>query len=259
MHRHVERNFGHPVDGIACIATTRELRSDSPMVIAMVAAEMIRNPDLAMRDFECIALGRPDSYFSPLVVDACKREETAATKTNVSGASDLAFVSDGCAQVIVELQGDRVVQVFESFVEPTATSPLQPSIIRLAQADAYIAHGCRNVSADVHEWASLCETLVPQGIQVTHAPTGQAITTAFALTRDLMRQGRLEVLPRTAEQLKRVQTGQSGSPQLVRRTGEGHCDLVSALVQAVWLDRRHGPMGGSGGEKPGSLRGGWTT
>lgn len=257
MHKHVERNYAHPVDGLACIGRTLDMRPESQMLRDMYATAMLREPAVAMRDYDCVPIGRPDAYFSVAVVDACTRELTVRTRAQVSGASDLAFVSDGCAQVIIERQGNRIVMVFESFEEPTPGAPLIPSVIRQRQKDAFLAYGCFCVSADVHEWASLCESLVPAGIQVARAPLDRANVTAFALTRDLMRSGRLDVLPRTAEQLKRVQTKNDGSPGLPRNAGSGHCDLVSALVSAVWLDRRHGPLDGGQAEKPMSLRGGW--
>jgi hypothetical protein len=259
MHTHVERNFGHPVDGISFVATTRRMRPDSPMMGEMVTNALLVDPALAMRDYECIPLGRPDSYFAPIMVDGCVITIAQRQNSRVSAACDLAFVNDGCALVVIERQDNRLVQVYERFIQPTPAQPLRPSEVRSEFLNTIKAHNCNTCAADVHEWSSLCEVLIPAGIQVMHAPVAQSSVTAFALTRDLMRSGKLSVLPETARQLKRVTTSPDGSPKLPRTAGEGHSDLVSALAAAVWLDRRHGPLDGGGGGSFGTLRGAWVT
>jgi len=257
MHAHVERNWAHPVDGLAAIARTRQLRTDSRMVLEMVADEMRRNPTKAMRDYECIPIGRSDSYFEIAVVDA-RTAQHEPTRSRVTGAVDLAFVRDGCALVVLERQGDRLVQVREEFVEPTVSEPLKPSLIRERFAAILLAHSCIQCAADVHEFASLSESFLPLGIQVTHAPTAQKSVTSFATTRDLLRDGKLDVLPRTARQLKSVTTNGKGEPEVPRKPGEGHADLVSAPVAAVNLDRRHGPLVGGRQLRPEGFRGSFT-
>ena len=259
MHAHVERNWGHPVDGLAAVGKTRDMRPDSAELLERIGDEMLRDPTIAMRDYECIPIGREDAYFENLIVDARTVEQATSRKERVTCAVDLAFVRDGCALVVLERHGDRLVQVREEFVQPTVHAPLQPSVIRDRFAGILLGHNGYHCAADVHEFASLCESFLPKGIQVTHAPTAQQLVTAFAMTRDFLRDGKLDVLSHTARQLKSVRTNGRGEPEVPRRPGEGHADLVSALVAAVWLDRRHGPLGAGAAAKPGTLRGSYVS
>ena len=257
MHAHVERNHGHPIDGLAAVATTLQLRPDSEMVKEMVARELLRNPSVAQRDFFCVPMGREDSYFKSTDIDACTIDVAAPAREKVSGAVDLGFISDGSGGLALERQGDVLVQTCEYLAVPKPGAPLLPSVIRRTMGDMLQAAGVSLVAADVHEFASLCEDFIPRGLQVVHAPTGGKVATAAAITRDLLRARQLKVLPQTAAQLKLVLTAPNGEPSM-KRSSKGHGDLVSALIAAVWLDRRHGALGGAPQERPQSHKGGWT-
>lgn len=257
MHKHVEKNHGHPVDGLAAVATTLQLRPED-MYKDMVARELLRNPDIAQRDFFCVPMGRSDSYFKATDVDACTIHEVQPTRQLVSGAVDLGFISDGSGGTAIERVGSGLVQTWEYLALPQGGTTLLPSVIRRTLGDGLQAMGADICAADVHEFASLCEDFIPRGIRVTHAPTGASVSSAAAILRDLLRARAIKVLPQTAAQLKSVTTSSSGAPS-VKRSAKGHGDLVSALMAAVWLDRRHGPLTGGRQERPGSFRGGWTT
>ena len=258
MHKHVEKNHGHPIDGLAAIATTLQLRPED-MYKDMVARELLRNPDVAQRDFFCVPMGRDDAYFKHTDIDACTIQVASPQRERVSGAVDLGFISDGSGAVTLERQGDSLVQTWEYLALPkgSGNEPLLPSVVRRTMGDGLIAAGANLCAADVHEYASLCEDFIARGIQVSHAPTGASVKTAGAIVRDLIRARQLKILPQTAEQMKRVQTDPSGGPK-TKRSAKGHGDLVSALLAAVWADRRHGAIGGSPVSRPESLRGGWT-
>lgn len=261
MHRHVERNYGHPVDGLAAVATTRQLRPPgSPGaddVLEMLASEYMRRPETARRDYECIPMGREDAYFRAADVDACTIDAPPGHRDDVTGGVDLAFLSDGSGGITVARHAGALWMTWEYLALPQGGRPLMPSMVRQTIGDGLIAAGANVCAADVHEYASLCEDLVPRGIAVTKAPTGGEVATAFGLTRELLRARMLHVLPGTAKQLKSVRTKPSGEPR-VDRNRDGHADLVSALVAAVWRDRRHGPLSGGHTERPAAFRGGWT-
>ena len=191
-------------------------------------------------------------------MDACTIHEVQPTRQLVSGAVDLGFISDGSGGTAIERVGSGLVQTWEYLALPQGGTTLLPSVIRRTLGDGLQAMGADICAADVHEFASLCEDFIPRGIRVTHAPTGASVSSAAAILRDLLRARAIKVLPQTAAQLKSVTTSSSGAPS-VKRSAKGHGDLVSALMAAVWLDRRHGPLAGGRQERPGSFRGGWTT
>lgn len=257
MHKHVEANWGHPKTGLAAIGGSRKMRPDSQTVLDRIADEMMRDPLIAQRDYDCIPLGREDSYFKASDVDACTLDGPPMYRECVTGGTDLGFITDGSGGLTLARQDATLWQTWEYLALPRDGKRLLPSIVRMTIGDGLLAAGANLVAADVHEYASLCEDLIPRGIQVAQAPTGVALGSAFGLVRELIRAGRLRVLPTTAAQLKKVRMKPSGEPR-VDRSKDGHCDLVSALVAAVWLDRRHGPLVGGHDARPAAMRGGWT-
>ncbi len=103
------------------------------------------------------------------------------------------------------------------------------------------------VAADQHEFTSAVEHGRNNKIRIVPGYSSAEKEAAFAYLRQLLREDRVRFSdPRLAKQLGSVMSkataGGGLSIVLPRSRVGGHADLVSALVQAAWLDRRNGPM-----------------
>jgi len=244
MSQHVERNFGHPVDGLAAVATTRNMRTDSQHIQKMVAREIATRDDNALREYECVMTQIPGAFFDTPSIAACTTESPAITHCYATAAIDAAFLHDSFGLVAIERQGDKIVQTLEFERRPEPDKPLDPFATRAEAIELCKAYSALVVGADVHEWASTAVQLTQAGIQVTKAPTANAFATAAYQLRALLRAGKITVLPETAKQLKAITQTNAGLPELPR-SAHGHCDLVAALITSIHLDQRHGPVGAS--------------
>ncbi len=254
----VRENHGKPTTALAGIAPTLYMRPDDPGVAMQVAAMMAHSPEKALREFECVRGEDEGAFFPPAAVDAAVRGGIVATGQKVSAACDLAFLYDGSALIITERQESSLVVTHVDFVP----SPSVPSVVRLRFLTSCKARGAHICAADVHEWSTTAEFFAASGVQLSKAPAAQTRDAAYGLVRRMLRDGTLIIPndPRLIRQLKSV-TGkptQSGALTIsLPRSHGSHADLVSALVAAVWLDRRHGPIGLSL-ERPSALKSGWT-
>jgi hypothetical protein len=253
------RSYGHPNYSIACKAPTLLLR-DTEQNRARYEARKARSPQDAAREFDCEDVDASGYYFEASSIDRARSlSDLKRTSGRTSCGVDLAFLSDGCAQIIVERQtvtdGQRLAVVSLDLFKPSPGQPLQPSAILATFALRALENGCRVIVGDHHYAASLREAALVHGLQVATGPGSPSDSdAAFQHVRDLFRESMLAIGPvgdpdsdALAEQLKSVlyshePTGRI-KPVLPRVAGEGHCDLVSALVLAVWWDRmRHGPL-----------------
>jgi hypothetical protein len=197
-----------------------------------------------MREYECVRMAPENGFLHPDDVKAATRDAIPVTKLLASSGVDLAFLHDACGQVITERQGDLVAVTLVDLVP----SPSVPSETRKRFADQAIAHGARYMAADVHEWSTTAEYMTALGIQFTKAPTAASRDAAFGLMRRLFRERKILIPndPRLIKQLLALRSDPTPSGALgidLPRGPSGHCDLVAALLSALWLDRRHGPVG----------------
>lgn len=254
------RSYGHPNLSIAAKAPTLLLR-DTPQNRERYEARKLRSPQDAAREFDCEDVDASGYYFEASSIDRARADSPIPRRNDrTSCGVDLAFLSDGCAQVIVERRGDAIggqsiAVVSLDLFTPKPGQPLQPSVILADFALRAFEFNCRTIVGDHHYAASLREAALVQRLQVATGPDGPAASdSAFQYVRDLFREGMLAIGPigdvdsdALAEQLKSVLYSHEPNgrikPVLPRVAGEGHCDLVSALVLAVWYDRMlHGPL-----------------
>jgi hypothetical protein len=151
---------------------------------------------------------------------------------------------------------------------PEPGKPLNTSVICRKYVDDAREGGCTELTADKHYILTIREAAAPFQMQVLqgHPSLGrQQKTDAFMYARDLLRENAL-VLPNNpmlVSQMKSViavpQRGGSMTFVLPRRSGAGHADLIPALLNALWHDRRHGAFraGAQGMQAPQAMRGGW--
>lgn len=248
-----ERNFGNPTTALAARAPTLLMRDHAPDIVAKVAREKERDEQNALREYECIPGNGQGLFFEASTIDkALSTVPVPPQRYRASAGIDLAFRSDASALVVVERQGDRIVVVHCTLLLPRPGEPLVPSQVVEQYASEARLYGCREFIADGHYIETLREGAAKKNIQVIHGPTSKAVEGSFLYVRDLLREGRLIVSPDLGAgsalltQLRSViahaQPGGALRAVLPRAGGGGHADLVSALVMAIWLDRRFGPL-----------------
>jgi hypothetical protein len=265
-------NFGKPTHALVALAPSLVMRDNQADLAATREAEYAKSATDAAREFDCIITDAEGVFFESTLVDqAVAGARPMARKQKGSSGIDLAFVNDSAAHVAVERQGHSVVVVHVDMVSPKKGKPLVPSEVCASFVEDARDIGCSALISDGYYIETTREHATKAGMQVVRSPVAaKDISSAFVYLRDLLREGLLVLPPdpRLVGQLKSVLSvpmpGGRIKPELPRRRGQGHADLVSALVNAVWHDRRHGPMlrgterVGNVVNMPQTFAGGWT-
>ena len=228
-HRLFRENWGRPQVALCARATTIVMRDHDPFWVKKREAEYLRDPMNAAREYDCERGSAEGCFFEAASVDAAKSSNIVTERYRTCAGIDLAFRSDSSSLVITERQTSVLV-----VVRTEVDSPRQELV-----ADSHYIESAREAASSV-------------GMQVAEGPslTGDK-EASFVYLRDLLREGLL-VLPDNEYllmQLKSVmvvhQSGGGLRIVLPRKAGSGHCDLVSALVNAAWFDRmKYGPLTG---------------
>ena len=262
-----DKNYGAPSNALVAFGPTHLMRrwtdparadlcEQYQETLDLIESERERDPGEALREFDCVCTAVGGMYFNTSDIDRAITPGIVATRNRATGGLDLGYRNDSSGAVAVErqnarapLEGFRLVVTVCSLVSPQPGVPLEPSIVIKGFAEKLIAVGCPMVAADQHEFTSAQEHGRNNGLRVMPGYSTVDREKAFQHLRELFREGRISVPdePTLARQLKSVmskpQVGGGLQIILPRGKGSGHADLVSALVQAVWLDRRNGPLG----------------
>jgi hypothetical protein len=251
-----QRNFGHSKTAIVCKAPTLLLR-DTPQNRARYESMRAHRPTNAAREFDCEDVDASGCYFRASSIDQARaKSDVELTGGRTSCGVDLAFLSDGCAQVIVERRsgadgGQSLAVTLVDIFLPRPGLPLSPSSVLGVFSTHALDQSVRVLAGDSHYIASLRDEAQRWGLQVMTGPVGpQKIAESFQDLRVLLDERRITLPPvgdpdgdALADQLKSVlfahEPGGLEKPILPRIAGEGHCDLVSALVLAVYNDQSH--------------------
>lgn len=239
-----EANWKQPTTGIALKATTLVMRDHAPFWVRKVEKELRRAWSNAQREYLCNTGDVADSWFEVATIDRAVCDTVDATGVRAIAGIDLAFRSDSSAIVITERQ-ERLAVIAVATDTPTRGIPLKPSIIGRKYAKLAKEHGCRELVADSHYIESAREAATEEGLAVIEGPsiTGDK-EDSFTYMRDLFRDDLVALLNDASlvKQLKSVrvvyQSGGGIRIVLPTRPGEGHCDLVSGLVNAAWWDSK---------------------
>jgi hypothetical protein len=245
-----EENFGHPTTAIAVMASTPMMRDNDPALLRKIDAEMARKPDAAQREYFCILVdGAAGAFFEGTTLTAAIAGVSyVPTKTKASAGIDPAFVNDSCGLVVLERVGKRLVVTGLALETPEPQRPLIPSQVVNQFATIARALGASMFATDVHRVGTVRTNAAHEGFQVY---VGPHFADAAVYLREVLREGKLEI-PDTelgrllVKQMRSVmfkpRTGGGITVILPRIPGAGHADLVPALAQAVYFDRRHGPL-----------------
>lgn len=274
-----DADFCHPLHSCCAIGPTLLLRDTTETRQARDDA-MASDPAKALREYDCVQADVAGAFFEASTVDAAISATTPRARGYfVSVGADLAFVRDssGCVHVERQMVGAvmKVVITHLDLQIPTPTKRLKPSEVCAKFVHEAREAGATAIVADGHYIETLREHASHPDVamQLVEAPMTPADQSAAAVyLRDLLRED-LMLLPndpRLIGQLKSVlaQAMPGGKLRAIlpRRAGVGHADLFAALRNAVWYDKRHGPLlrgqtvaGNPGAAAPSVLASGWAT
>ena len=243
-----EDNFGHPKTALAARATTLLMRDHDPFWVKKRLKLMADDPATAEREYDCIPRSAEGSFFDSDAVDRAVFSGVQARYAKATCGIDLGFRNDASAIVITERQGEQVVVAHLEMHSPKPGEPLVPSVICGQFVKTARHHNCDAIVADAVYVESARESARAYHLPVLDGPSvkGEKEESHIYL-RDLLREGKL-VIPddrRLISQLKSyIAVHQSGGGLrfVPPRIQGNHCDLVAALINAVWHDRRFGQL-----------------
>ncbi len=200
-------------------------------------------PDEATFEREYAAVpmaGGEHTFFDARAVDASVGELwVPQPRDSMVAGADFGFESDHSAIYVAALRPDGVYRPVErQLLKPTAEAPLRPSETVESFASLMSKHHIGGLMADAHYRASIMEHLSKHELGFLDAP--RDVPSSYVRARVLMHQGAV-VLPddkQLLRDLKEVMATPTASGRisikLPKRQGGGHCDMVSALVLALW-------------------------
>ncbi len=243
-----DRNWTHPVDGLAVCAPTVLARGNDPDIVAMVEDEVRKDPENARREFFCEVDGLTgEGFFDLSALRGAVTDDAFPRGYNrlwpVAAACDLGFKNDSSTLCIVQFDGRKyhLTDLLEK--RPKPGRPLRPSEVIKDFAAMAKRYGCNHIISDGHYRESIKEHLAEHHLGLVDAPEGmKGKQDTFSRVRSVLHEG-LVVLPdseltkRLISQAKLVTAkaapGGGLSIKIPRKVGLGHGDLVSAFVLAV--------------------------
>jgi hypothetical protein len=251
-----DRNHGHPVDAVAALGESMFMRP-SEQLAQDIARETARDVDNADREYRCktLASGGSRVYDSLSVdagTDASRPLVVYAPRFAIVGAGGDAGLESDESAVAAVANVDGTFELLEiDSVRPTKGNPLAPSYVFQDRfAPVAKRHGATGIMMDAHYRMSATELLEDVGLEFLRLPEGApGKFETYMFLRGLFRAGKMKIpaIPRLVAQLKAVtQTPVDRGRWKItspRRAGQGHGDLVSALVAATWAAREESDAG----------------
>lgn len=239
-----EANYGKPNDAIAAIAPTLLMRPDNPSLISLREEEMTRDPDNAVREFDCDTskvIG--GTFFDKKNLEESRYENPETLYIPglpIAIGADFAFQRDSSAIVAVQYDGKtyNVVGMMEK--KPREGVPLKPSEVVKEFATFAKSFGARSIIADGHYRQSVWEHLSSEGLGLIDAPQGVlGKEEVYVRTKSALQDGRCiipdnpQFIGQAASITSRPTSGGRLQIRSPRRAGFGHSDTVSAWTLAV--------------------------
>ncbi|MFH1177445.1 MAG: hypothetical protein V1750_08565 [Acidobacteriota bacterium] len=240
----IQENHGRPETCLAAIAPTALMRPDAPKLARVIAAERVRDPDNAAREFDCQPFGgAADAFFDgPSIAAAATAPALEATGSWHAAGCDFGFRTDSSTIAIVRRRGEHYELVDWLELRPTRGAPLKPSEVCEQFATIAKRHSVTALAADSHYVESVREHLGSHSLDLEEPPGGQdAKAESYVALRALLHEGRLHLPERATRMLAQLRAvvarplpGGGLSVSSPRSRVGGHGDLASALVLAVW-------------------------
>jgi hypothetical protein len=246
-----EKNHGQPVTAIAAHASTLVMRDNDPELVQRVALEEAEDPDNAAREYRAEFLPTGASVFFDDARVTAAQEHTwiveLATAAKAAGA-DIGLVQDSSALAVVARDGDRYELVESAEMRPEKGKPLKLSQVIATFAATLKRHALSTLSADGHVREPAREHAAEHKIKIAPAPEGNAAKfDSYVHARKLLADGKLKLprSPRLVAQLRAVRSvplpGGAWRISTPRSKALGHCDLLSALIVALWAAKSATP------------------
>lgn len=251
-------NHGAPGAAVVAIASTLVMRDGDARLKAKIDAELARDPENATREY---VLAGIDSFMSiggslffdgqsisDAIDEALGLPATALEGELLGFGADVGLVHDSSALVGVGARGPsarmlRVVTVLEK--RPEKKKPLKLSEVVADFATEMRRYRATSFAADGHAREPAREWAEQEKVQIIARPEGAtAKFDTHVAVREALRDRRLTLPrhPRLLAQLRALTVkavpGGGWKISSPRRVGQGHGDLVSALVLAVWQAER---------------------
>lgn len=244
----VARDFGRHEHALVCTAGTRALNPTWDPDGTIEADLRAQDPTAAAREIDGVPLAAgANAFFDPATLKACTDDSLVLPRTmlhleQACAGGDFGFKSDSSALAIVHKAPDKIHVADLLEVRPADGAPLKPSEVVGTFAVRLRSHaGLTLLMCDGHYEQSVREHLTTHRLGFIPAPAGaEGVAETYVKARALMREGRVRLPnhPRLLAQLKAVQwrpnAGGSISIVLPKERAGGHCDLVSALVLAIF-------------------------
>ena len=245
MASFMDKNYGHIKTELCLRATTPMMRGDDKEILKTIEDELQRDEENARREFFCEKTIAGEGFFfsHDALAMSTNDAEFPMDRTDafpVAVGVDFAFKRDSSAICVVEWTGEKYQTVFFKELKPKPGKPLKPSEVVEEFAGVAKTYGANYVITDGHYREAIKEHLEKHKLGIWDAPEGASGKEAsYTRCRAVMHQGQID-LPRgkLPAQLKtvigRLTPGGGISIKVPRRAGQGHGDLVSAWVNAVY-------------------------
>ena len=227
-------------------APTLMLRDDDAGLADVIAAERLRDPENARREFDArfMTSGSGQFFDSNAIRGAVADYDVEAVpyvkRYRYACGVDLGFKTDSSAMVVAQYDGEKysVASIME--LRPEEGSPLVPSEVIATFAAIAKRYGCQHVISDGHYREAVAEHLLRHQLALIDAPAGASgKTESYTRARAVLHEGSC-IIPdhaRLIGQLRAVvckpTSGGGLSISSPRKPGGGHGDIVSAWVLAV--------------------------
>lgn len=240
------QNFENPKNAVVAVAPTLLMMPTDEMKEA-VQAMMQTDPEKAQQEFFAkFMTGGEGSFFDSKSVEACIDYSrpfnlSPDSKCIACAGADLAFKQDNAAIVVVHYKNDMFHVAYLEEFKPDAGEPLLPSKIFSSFSQTLADYHLDYAIADRFNEAPFREHLEKNGMSLINIPEGQdGKIEMYSRLKSLLREGRVSMPdhPRMIKQLKSITSRPTSAGKLLielpRNRGDGHSDLVSALVAAIW-------------------------
>jgi hypothetical protein len=210
-----------------------------------------QDPDAASREIDGEPMaGGAGVFFDAAAIrnctdDALRVPMAVPRGTPVHFGGDLGFASDSSALVGAADDDGTIALVTIAELKPAKGAPLKPKVVIDTFAETMRDYASQAFMGDAHYRESAREHLTPHNIRFVDAPPGNAgKAEVYLLARKLIHEGRVRLPnhPRLLSQLRSVVSkptpGGGLTISIPRRRGQGHGDLVSAAVLAIWQAHR---------------------
>jgi hypothetical protein len=248
LEEQIGKNFGVHDTALAVTGGTRDFNPSWDPTGEIERDLREQDPDAATREVDGLPIGGGAGQFlDPVAIKECVDLDLSLPMPVVRGTAyfgaDLAFSSDSSALVgVANVEGLHTVVVADE-LRPKKGAPLRPKHVIDTFAGVLGSYGCKRFLADQHYRESAREHLQPHGISFVDAPAGDQRGESYLHLRKMIHEHRVRLPshPRLLAQLRSIiakpMAQERWSYMIPRRRGQGHGDLVSALILALWAVR----------------------